>query len=70
MGLGGDTDRLIRILQQNSLAQHWARDWCALALTQVHHKKQDLVYDKKCLLMALSTNHLIEKDSSFLIKGR
>ena len=27
----------IRILQQNSLAQHWARDWRALALTQVHH---------------------------------
>ena len=26
----------IRILQQNSLAQHWARDWRALALTQVH----------------------------------
>ena len=30
-----------RILQQNSLAQHWAqdraRDWRALALTQVHH---------------------------------
>ena len=21
----------------NSLAQHWARDWRALALTQVHH---------------------------------
>ena len=28
---------LARILQQNSLAQHWARDWRALALTQVHH---------------------------------
>ena len=26
-----------RILQGNSLAQHWARDWRALALTQVHH---------------------------------
>ena len=26
-----------RILQQSSLAQHWARDWLALALTQVHH---------------------------------
>ena len=26
-----------RILQQNSLARHWARDWRALALTQVHH---------------------------------
>ena len=30
-----------RILQQNSLARHWAqdwaRDWLALALTQVHH---------------------------------
>ena len=26
-----------RILQQNSVAQHWARDWRALALTQVHH---------------------------------
>ena len=30
-----------RILQSNSLAQHWAqdwaRDWRALALTQVHH---------------------------------
>ena len=26
-----------RILQQDSLAQHWARDWRALALTQVHH---------------------------------
>ena len=25
------------ILQQNSLARHWARDWRALALTQVHH---------------------------------
>ena len=22
---------------KNSLAQHWARDWRALALTQVHH---------------------------------
>ena len=29
--------RLGRILQQNSLARHWARDWLALALTQVHH---------------------------------
>ena len=29
--------RLKSILQQNSLAQHWARDWRALALTQVHH---------------------------------
>jgi len=27
---------LLKILQQNSLAQHWARDWRALALTQVH----------------------------------
>ena len=27
----------LRILQRNSLAQHWARDWRALALTQVHH---------------------------------
>ena len=26
-----------RILRQNSLARHWARDWLALALTQVHH---------------------------------
>ena len=26
-----------RILLANSLAQHWARDWRALALTQVHH---------------------------------
>ena len=26
-----------RILQPNSLAQDWARDWRALALTQVHH---------------------------------
>jgi len=26
-----------RILEQNSLAQHWARDWRALALTQVHY---------------------------------
>ena len=25
----------LRILQQNSLALHWARDWRALALTQV-----------------------------------
>ena len=24
-------------VQQSSLAQHWARDWRALALTQVHH---------------------------------
>ena len=35
---GGEKER---ILQQNSLAQHWAqdwaRDWLALALTQVHH---------------------------------
>ena len=23
--------------KQNSLARHWARDWRALALTQVHH---------------------------------
>ena len=30
----------VRILQQNSLAQHWARDWRALALTQVHHCKK------------------------------
>ena len=31
--------RLIIALQvlQTSLAQHWARDWRALALTQVHH---------------------------------
>ena len=26
-----------RALQQSSLARHWARDWRALALTQVHH---------------------------------
>ena len=26
------------MLQQNSLAQHWARDWRALVLTQVHQK--------------------------------
>ena len=31
-----------RILQQNSLAQHWARDWRALALTQVKRKKAGL----------------------------
>ena len=35
--LSKQTEMLKRILQQNSLAQHWARDWCALALTQVHH---------------------------------
>ena len=29
--------QVLQILQQNSLAQHWARDWRALALTQVHH---------------------------------
>ena len=29
-----------RILQQNSLARHWARDWRALALTQVHQKER------------------------------
>jgi len=28
-----------RILQRNSVAQHWARDWRALALTQVHQKE-------------------------------
>ena len=33
----GGTHNTFRILQQNSLAQHWARDWRALALTQVHH---------------------------------
>jgi len=27
-----------RILRRNSLAQHWARDWRALALTQVRQK--------------------------------
>ena len=32
-----------RILQQNSFAQHWARDWCALALTQVHKKENAAV---------------------------
>ena len=36
-----DHRRRKRILQQNSLARHWAqdwaRDWLALALTQVHH---------------------------------
>ena len=32
---GADTNK--RILQTNSLAQHRARDWRALALTQVHH---------------------------------
>ena len=36
-----DDELAKRILQQNSLAQHWAqdwvRDWRALALTQVHH---------------------------------
>ena len=26
-----------RLAVENSLAQHWARDWRALALTQVHH---------------------------------
>ena len=31
-----------RILQQNSLARHWARDWRALALTQVHQKETTL----------------------------
>ena len=33
----GEMYRKTRILQQNSLARHWARDWLALALTQVHH---------------------------------
>ena len=32
-----EPEKAKRILQQNSLAQHWARDWRALALTQVHH---------------------------------
>ena len=27
-------DEVSRLLQQNSLARHWARDWLALALTQ------------------------------------
>ena len=27
-------------MQPTSLAQHWARDWRALALTQVHHGKR------------------------------
>ena len=29
-----------RIFPQNSLAQHWARDWRALALTQGHHRSR------------------------------
>ena len=29
-----------RILQQNSLAQHWARDWRALALTQENTREK------------------------------
>ena len=31
---------LRRILQPSSLARHWARDWRALALTQVHHSRK------------------------------
>jgi len=31
----------MRILQQNSLARHWARDWRALALAQVHHGSRE-----------------------------
>ena len=47
-----------RILQQNSLAQHWARDWRALALTQVHHgsrlkRLQDSCEDGEALSCAL-----------------
>jgi len=33
----------MRILQQNSLAQHWAPDWRALALTQVHHGTSSII---------------------------
>jgi len=32
---GAQLHRLV--LRKNSLAQHWARDWRALSLTQVHH---------------------------------
>ena len=32
-----------RTLRQSSLARHWARDWLALALTQVHGKE---LYDR------------------------
>ena len=35
-----------RILQTNSLAQHWARDWRALAITQVQKRiLEDVVSD-------------------------
>ena len=36
----------------NSLAQHWARDWRALALTQVHHWSQCCARNKNSLARA------------------
>ena len=40
--------------QQSSLAQHWARDWRALALTQVHQVKE--FYEHKPLSQQTGTN--------------
>ena len=48
-----------RVLQQSSLAQHWARDWLALALTQVHRVQEremttQMVYGANASTLAAS----------------
>ena len=35
------------MLQQNFLTRHWARDWRALALTQVHHEKELISFRRR-----------------------
>ena len=32
-----ELQQTLEFYNKSSLAQHWARDWLALALTQVHH---------------------------------
>ena len=44
-----------RILQQNSLAQHWARDWRALAPTQVHQRKKEDTVARPVIVGLLSS---------------
>ena len=62
-----------RILELNSLSQHWARDWRALALTQVHHwsRLSDSGEDGEALSSVHSTALAVGKLShNLLCDGR
>ena len=61
----------LQVLQvhQSSLAQHWARDWRALALTQVNHQRQPSVVKKKVSFLSfrefIERNHMKKTEYPF-----